>query len=1167
MNVNRRCKSEGSLLVIESDEEFTDAQTVKQRIFDELKRIIVPQLNLAHNNSFKCPFCCPELHESDSILYRCPICFQKATKIKKHREIVPYVAKSQPSFSLTDIKSEKLIKQTLAIEDAKRSASNIQEISNTLKQLYKARDLLDPVINEIILSASQLTVREIHEFRKDNYPICYITAKQFKDTSDVINMFLKVVEGLSGKRSSLPTNTTSNSLSYFNEIIVNTLYLVNKDDPYGSPDEQKVYVDKFVLKELIQLHEVLGCTIAVIQDAERKERRKPIDLSPKESESIELTRKLSAASKASLSHKQKTHKESKSKKYRSPKPCSVGASKDRECRGVHVKPVKRPLRAMAEMAKYKECSRGDKKQCKRSETDKECQKKGLFACCNRKKCKKEGRSMQDVNKKKSISFAESKDNVLLEFKIDGRPIQIKMDKNTKEYLVKSLQKSKALNITASDEKSPNAQESSNFINSVMLDRHDYCKKGSPYTVECNCDSDDSVLLTQPSPDSRCTSGKPQYESGGSSRNFETSSLRKAEDTHTQTKNSKTSMGLCKTKNAFGKQNGPCPFVCLNYARDTQTLHLVKTHGSQRYDSDSNSVSSKCNSGVANIYPKSDEESTGIQMFLPSTRNNCIWNSQKRLSDPDSKLFDQSISLFSLPKCNYQPESPPNTRNINDVCCQKENTQLKYNFENDDYRKTHKTSQGTETHCVEYTAFRCIAEKDTELIQSLESCNYSPSEDCSYGSLMRKYTVIHNQTKPGYKSCKGTSETSFKVYTALNAQGTMEQGSINQRGALNVCCKCRKKLQNEEDKGESTKSGEERNDSVAIQTSQHSLKESAVGSSQTEDKGDLQTMQKNASLQPPSEPSACFQKSNSAQTNSDLKQTCYKFPRTCNRGCLKGESRGRIPSVTLPNDSQDNTTDKYTVTQESTLKGSNEDFKSVQNDFNTSPKTYNEAIQGTSNDKCRGCLKGQSRNRNPCNTPQNNFQDNTTDNYTASTQDPKLKEPTEDFKSFQNDLKAGEMHFVCKGNKQCRGRAAQYSYLNPPSFPEGSTNDFENLQEETKYITCKENRLCGGRGVQTGDRIVCPEAAKGTQTLPNQCTSETEKESSFMCSAVQTNDEDQFSRYRKGSRSYQESENRSNNNVEKTDRHSCTVVTLCSSTSIDSKYTNRLWHRKKRPNGH
>lgn len=130
-------------------------------------------------------------------------------------------------------------------------------ITTILQKLYLARRSLNPVIDEIINSASKMppTIKS----QCDDKPLCILTRNQFSGAVTAGKLFQEVTEELSNHRSTHIQEAINFSIP---ETIINMAFCKKKKkrkDLEEFPDQ--IYIDKELMLQLIELYEVLDKTI------------------------------------------------------------------------------------------------------------------------------------------------------------------------------------------------------------------------------------------------------------------------------------------------------------------------------------------------------------------------------------------------------------------------------------------------------------------------------------------------------------------------------------------------------------------------------------------------------------------------------------------------------------------------------------------------------------------------------------------------------------------------------------------------------------------------------------------------------------------------------------------------------------------------------------------
>lgn len=166
-------------------------------------------------------------------------------------------------------------------------------ITRILQKLYLARKSLNPVIDEIISSAAKMPSTAV-KVQCSNKPLCILTRNQFSGAVTAGKLFQEVTEELSTHKSN-PTKETMNFS--MPETIINMAFCKSKKKKKKKGLEEfpeKIYIDKELMLQLIELYEVLDKTIKQLRERSKQQespsamkkgsslqiRRKNDDISP-----------------------------------------------------------------------------------------------------------------------------------------------------------------------------------------------------------------------------------------------------------------------------------------------------------------------------------------------------------------------------------------------------------------------------------------------------------------------------------------------------------------------------------------------------------------------------------------------------------------------------------------------------------------------------------------------------------------------------------------------------------------------------------------------------------------------------------------------------------------------------------------------------------------------
>lgn len=141
-----------------------------------------------------------------------------------------------------------------------------QCITRILQKLYLARKNLSPVIDEIINSATRISATEIAALKYSNSPLCSVTTKQISDAINASKMFQEVNEELNKKNKNKTSLIVGETFRFPSSSHTVMNVMVVPDDNAGT---DRVYIDKDLMLQLIEVYELLGKTIEKLKQYQR----------------------------------------------------------------------------------------------------------------------------------------------------------------------------------------------------------------------------------------------------------------------------------------------------------------------------------------------------------------------------------------------------------------------------------------------------------------------------------------------------------------------------------------------------------------------------------------------------------------------------------------------------------------------------------------------------------------------------------------------------------------------------------------------------------------------------------------------------------------------------------------------------------------------------------
>lgn len=177
---------------------------------------------------------------------------------------------SVPSITM-DVQTDELEAICDRLSETNRSLDRAQ-VAKILQKLYLARRILNPVIDEIITTAS--TISETELTTAQNSPICSLSKQDYKGALRASQIFKEVNEELIQKYNKLPLVAGKNFRFPTSRTIVNMVATSSNKNQNKSILEvaDRIYIDKSLMLQLIDLYEILGETIKRLKEKESAQK-------------------------------------------------------------------------------------------------------------------------------------------------------------------------------------------------------------------------------------------------------------------------------------------------------------------------------------------------------------------------------------------------------------------------------------------------------------------------------------------------------------------------------------------------------------------------------------------------------------------------------------------------------------------------------------------------------------------------------------------------------------------------------------------------------------------------------------------------------------------------------------------------------------------------------
>lgn len=127
---------------------------------------------------------------------------------------------------------------------------------NILNKLHLAKENLSPVIEEIISNAAKLTTDDYKSLKESNHPICSVTTAQFAGAVEASKLLYEINEDLNDHEKSIKKEKERTK---DNEYAINAF--VYPQTTVNANSSERIFIDKELMRQLIELHDLLGDTI------------------------------------------------------------------------------------------------------------------------------------------------------------------------------------------------------------------------------------------------------------------------------------------------------------------------------------------------------------------------------------------------------------------------------------------------------------------------------------------------------------------------------------------------------------------------------------------------------------------------------------------------------------------------------------------------------------------------------------------------------------------------------------------------------------------------------------------------------------------------------------------------------------------------------------------
>lgn len=149
-------------------------------------------------------------------------------------------------------------------------------ISKIMLKLHLARRILNPVIDEIISTATIMSQTELTAAH--SFPLCSLSKEEYHGALRASQIFKDINEELLNKCKNKPLLTGKNFCFPTSKTVVN-MVLAQSRSPNRSILEvaDRIYIDKDLMLKLIELYEMLGETIRRLREKEDEKRSQRSD--------------------------------------------------------------------------------------------------------------------------------------------------------------------------------------------------------------------------------------------------------------------------------------------------------------------------------------------------------------------------------------------------------------------------------------------------------------------------------------------------------------------------------------------------------------------------------------------------------------------------------------------------------------------------------------------------------------------------------------------------------------------------------------------------------------------------------------------------------------------------------------------------------------------------
>lgn len=194
-------------------------------------------------------------------------------------------------YSVSSINTNVQTGHARSVSDDNKSVE-MAYMGKVMQKLHLARRILNPVIDEIITTATIMSETELTA--SNSTPLCSLSRTEYQGALRASQIFNEVNQELTQKYRNRPLFVGKNFRFPLTKPIITMSCFASKSKSKNAIEKERIYIDKELMLKLIELYEILGETIKKLKQKQGSQKNIPGSASSqKKASSVQVVRSRS----------------------------------------------------------------------------------------------------------------------------------------------------------------------------------------------------------------------------------------------------------------------------------------------------------------------------------------------------------------------------------------------------------------------------------------------------------------------------------------------------------------------------------------------------------------------------------------------------------------------------------------------------------------------------------------------------------------------------------------------------------------------------------------------------------------------------------------------------------------------------------------------------------